>query len=188
MRQGTRTSPRAPADLDHAARSTLRLPTIRAQFPELAEAAAPAPDAVSRVPRRTADGRVRRPCPATLRTAHQGGAVPAGGRVDLLCINELGCREPDRRSAELLFQVLTEHEERNSVAIASNESFGRGRPERSRLCGSARPSSTVSPSAGTSLRPEPSPTGSPAPGRLPAPHMPPRADQPLPSPAGASVP
>lgn len=33
--------------------------------------------------------------------------------------------ELDRRGAELLFQVLTEREEKNSVAIASNESFGR---------------------------------------------------------------
>jgi DNA replication protein DnaC len=31
---------------------------------------------------------------------------------------------PDRHGAELLFQVLTEREEKNSVAIASNESFG----------------------------------------------------------------
>ena len=45
------------------------------------------------------------------------------GRVDLLCIDELGYMELDRRGAELLFQVLTEREERNSVAIASNESF-----------------------------------------------------------------
>ena len=45
------------------------------------------------------------------------------GRVDLLCIDELGCMELDRRGAELLFQVLTEREEKNSVAIASNESF-----------------------------------------------------------------
>ncbi|RAJ29683.1 IstB-like ATP binding protein [Kitasatospora sp. SolWspMP-SS2h] len=29
----------------------------------------------------------------------------------------------DRRGAELLFQVLSEREEKNSVAIASNESF-----------------------------------------------------------------
>lgn len=29
----------------------------------------------------------------------------------------------DRRGAELLFQVLTEREENNSIAIASNESF-----------------------------------------------------------------
>ncbi len=46
------------------------------------------------------------------------------GRVDLLCIDELGYMELDRRGAELLFQVLTEREERNSVAIASNELFG----------------------------------------------------------------
>ena len=31
--------------------------------------------------------------------------------------------EFDRRGAELLFQVLTEREEKNSAAIASNESF-----------------------------------------------------------------
>ncbi len=45
------------------------------------------------------------------------------GRVDLLCLDELGYMELDRRGAELLFQVLTEKEETNSVAIASNESF-----------------------------------------------------------------
>ena len=45
------------------------------------------------------------------------------GRVDLLCIDELGYMQLDRRDAELLFQVLTEREEKASVAIASNESF-----------------------------------------------------------------
>lgn len=45
------------------------------------------------------------------------------GRVDLLCIDELGYMKLDRRAAELLFQVLTEREDKNSVAIASNESF-----------------------------------------------------------------
>ncbi|MEU0505475.1 IS21-like element helper ATPase IstB [Nocardia sp. NPDC005998] len=45
------------------------------------------------------------------------------GRVDLLCIDELGYMELDKRGAELLFQVLTECEEKNSVAIASNEAF-----------------------------------------------------------------
>ena len=46
------------------------------------------------------------------------------GRADLLCIDELGYMQLDRRGAELLFQVLTEREEKASVAIASNESFG----------------------------------------------------------------
>lgn len=32
--------------------------------------------------------------------------------------------ELDRHGAELIFQALTEREEKNSVAIASNESFG----------------------------------------------------------------
>ncbi|SDD37092.1 IstB-like ATP binding protein [Rhodococcus tukisamuensis] len=45
------------------------------------------------------------------------------GRVNLLCIDELGYMELDKRGAELLFQVLAEREEKNSVAIASNASF-----------------------------------------------------------------
>lgn len=52
------------------------------------------------------------------------------GRVDLLCIDELGYMELDRHGAELLFQVLTEREEKSSVAIASNESFG----DRTKTC------------------------------------------------------
>ena len=45
------------------------------------------------------------------------------GRVDLLLIDELGYLQLDRRGAELLFQILTEREERSAVAIASNEPF-----------------------------------------------------------------
>jgi DNA replication protein DnaC len=45
------------------------------------------------------------------------------GRVDLLCLDELGYMALDRRGAELLFQVLTEREERSASAIASNEAF-----------------------------------------------------------------
>lgn len=45
------------------------------------------------------------------------------GRVDLLVIDELGYLELDRRGAELLSQVLTEREEKNAIAIASNQSF-----------------------------------------------------------------
>jgi len=43
------------------------------------------------------------------------------GRVDLLCLDELGYMELDRRGTELLFQVLTEREERSAVTIAANE-------------------------------------------------------------------
>ncbi|KAB8186820.1 hypothetical protein FH608_045835, partial [Nonomuraea phyllanthi] len=68
------------------------------------------------------------------------------GRVDLLCIDELGYMELDRRGAELLFQVLTEREEKASVAIASNESFGKAhmfartcvRPRRNITCSRSR--------------------------------------------------
>lgn len=45
------------------------------------------------------------------------------GRADLLCLDELGYLELDRRGAELLFQVFTEREERASVAVASNAAF-----------------------------------------------------------------
>lgn len=45
------------------------------------------------------------------------------GRVDLLVIDELGYMQLDRHGAELLFQVLTEREEKASVAIASNQPF-----------------------------------------------------------------
>jgi DNA replication protein DnaC len=45
------------------------------------------------------------------------------GRVDLLLLDELGYLQLDRRGAELLFEVLTEREEKNSIAIASNEPF-----------------------------------------------------------------
>jgi DNA replication protein DnaC len=44
-------------------------------------------------------------------------------RVDLILVDELGYLQLDRRGAELLFQVLTEREERSAIAIASNEPF-----------------------------------------------------------------
>lgn len=45
------------------------------------------------------------------------------GRLDLLCVDELGYVSLDPRGAELLFQILTEREERASVACASNAPF-----------------------------------------------------------------
>src|SRR4051794_34271398 len=54
---------------------------------------------------------------------HLAKTIARYGRVDLLCLDELGYMELDRRGAELLFQVLTEREERFAVAIASNEPF-----------------------------------------------------------------
>ncbi|ARH89307.1 hypothetical protein STRMOE7_02165 [Streptomyces sp. MOE7] len=62
----------------------------------------------------------------------------------LLCIDELGYLELDRRGAELLFQVLTEREEKNSVAIASNESFGKAHMFR-RTCAKRHRSQRVRP-------------------------------------------
>ena len=45
------------------------------------------------------------------------------GRLDLLCLYELGYVHIDPRGAELLFQIITEREERASVAIATNLPF-----------------------------------------------------------------
>jgi DNA replication protein DnaC len=44
-------------------------------------------------------------------------------RLDLLCLDELGYVHLDPRGAELLFQVITERDERASVAVASNLPF-----------------------------------------------------------------
>lgn len=45
------------------------------------------------------------------------------GRLELLLLDELGYVKLDVRGAELLFQILTEREERSSVAVASNLPF-----------------------------------------------------------------
>jgi len=45
------------------------------------------------------------------------------GRLDLLLVDELGYVKLDARGAELLFQTLTEREEKASVGVASNLSF-----------------------------------------------------------------
>jgi DNA replication protein DnaC len=45
------------------------------------------------------------------------------GKIDLLCVDEFGYVQLDARGAELLFQVLTERDERASVAVASNLPF-----------------------------------------------------------------
>jgi DNA replication protein DnaC len=45
-------------------------------------------------------------------------------RLDLLCLDELGYVHLDPRGAELLFQVITERDERASIAVASNLPFG----------------------------------------------------------------
>jgi DNA replication protein DnaC len=54
---------------------------------------------------------------------HLSKTIARYGRVDLLCLDELGYLQLDRRGAELLFQVFTEREEKSSIAIASNAAF-----------------------------------------------------------------
>ena len=48
--------------------------------------------------------------PSTADEKQLARTIARYGRVDLLCIDELGYMELDRRGAELLFQVLTERE------------------------------------------------------------------------------
>ena len=45
------------------------------------------------------------------------------GRQDLLCLDELGYVQIDPRGAELLFQIITEREERASIGIGTNLPF-----------------------------------------------------------------
>lgn len=45
------------------------------------------------------------------------------GRLELLCLDELGYVQLDARGSELLFQILTEREEKASIALASNLPF-----------------------------------------------------------------
>ena len=45
------------------------------------------------------------------------------GRLDLLCLDELGYVQLDARGSELLLQILTEREQKVSVALASNLPF-----------------------------------------------------------------
>jgi len=47
------------------------------------------------------------------------------GRLDLLLLDELGYVQIDPRGAELLFQVITEREERASIALGSNLPFSK---------------------------------------------------------------
>ncbi|MBS1696421.1 MAG: ATP-binding protein [Actinobacteria bacterium] len=48
----------------------------------------------------------------------------------MLCLDKLGYVQIDPRGAELLFQIITEREERASVAIATNLPFSNGRDPR----------------------------------------------------------
>ena len=50
------------------------------------------------------------------------------GRLDLLCLDELGYVQLDTRGAELLFQIITEREERASIVTASNLPFSEWGP------------------------------------------------------------
>lgn len=45
------------------------------------------------------------------------------GKVDLLCLDEFSYLELDPAGAKLLFQIMTEREERRAIAVASNSPF-----------------------------------------------------------------
>ena len=80
------------------------------------------------------------------------------GRLDLLCLDELGYVQIDPRGAELLFQIITEREERASSRSPPICRSANGEPSSPTHAWSP-PSSTGSPSTPTSSRPAPSPTG-----------------------------
>ncbi|GLV74821.1 IS21-like element helper ATPase IstB [Streptomyces hygroscopicus] len=44
-------------------------------------------------------------------------------KIDLLCLNEFGYLNLDRKGAKLLFQIFTEREERKATAVATNSPF-----------------------------------------------------------------
>ncbi len=49
------------------------------------------------------------------------------GRLDLLLLDELGYVQIDARGAELLFQIITEREERASIGVGTNLPFSEWR-------------------------------------------------------------
>jgi hypothetical protein len=67
--------------------------------------------------------------------------VEASGRPGSLIIGELRYLSLDRRGAELFFEVLTEREQKASIAVASNEAFSMWSKTFTdpRLCGHRRP-------------------------------------------------
>jgi DNA replication protein DnaC len=56
---------------------------------------------------------------------HLSRVVARYGRLELLLLDELGYVQLDPRGAELLFQIITEREERASVAIGTNLPFSK---------------------------------------------------------------
>jgi len=54
---------------------------------------------------------------------HLTKLVARYGRIDLLCIDEIGYVKLDARGSEYLFQILTEREEKSSIILASNLPF-----------------------------------------------------------------
>ena len=82
------------------------------------------------------------------------------GRLDLLCLDELGYVQLDPRGAELLFQIITEREEKRLDRLRLQRCRSANGAPSSPTPASPPPSSTGSPSTPTSSRPAPSPTGS----------------------------
>jgi DNA replication protein DnaC len=82
------------------------------------------------------------------------------GRLDVLLLDELGYVRLDPRGAELLFQIITERDEKASIGLATSSRSANG-ARSSPTRGSSPPSWTGSPSTPTSSRPALSPTGSP---------------------------
>ena len=80
-------------------------------------------------------------------------------RIELLVLDELGYLALPDGAAELVFQVISERNERASLIVTTNLPFGEWRRS-SPTPASPKPSSTASPTAPTSSRPAPSPGAS----------------------------
>lgn len=55
---------------------------------------------------------------------HLSSTLARYTKVDLLCLDEFGYLNLDKKGAKLLFQIFTEREERKATAVASNAPFG----------------------------------------------------------------
>ena len=75
-------------------------------------------------------------------------------RIEVLCLDELGYLALPDGAAELVFQVISERNERGSLIVTTNLPFGNG-PRCSPTPGSRKPSLTESPTKRTSSTPAP---------------------------------
>lgn len=68
---------------------------------------------------------------------HLSSVIVRYCKVDLLCLDEFGYLNLDKKGAKLLFQIFTEREECKATAVATNSPFAKAhmfRRTRARCC------------------------------------------------------